>query len=111
MVHPFRFRQWRFTLLGLCAAVVLPWPMAYWPLILAYRSEGFTLAQALHCIPIRELRPDGPGPGAQTWPFMVTVALSPLLIGLFPPRRTRRWLLILWLVGLIASIANAFGDH
>jgi hypothetical protein len=111
MVHPFRLRQWRFTLIGLVAAIVLPWPMAYWPLILAYRSEGFTLAQALHCIPIRELRPDGPGPGAQTWPFMLTAAVSPLFIWLFPPHRTRTCLLILWAVGLLASVANTFLEH
>src|SRR5262249_34849171 len=80
VVHPVRLRQWWFTLIGLALGFLLPWPVAYVLLFPAYRAEGFSLEQALHCIPIRELGPNGQGPGLQMWPFMAAVAAAPLAI-------------------------------
>ncbi|CAG0975396.1 hypothetical protein PHYC_01472 [Phycisphaerales bacterium] len=105
-VHPFRLRQWRFTLIGFVLALLVRQPLAYLHLRLAYHIEGFSLEQTLRAIPVRA-RNGIEGPGPEAWPFFAAVALAPLAIWFLAPRRLKSGITALWLVGLLAAIGTA----
>lgn len=106
IVHPFRMRQWRTTLIWFIATAVVSYPLAYVVLLFSYHASGFSFSRAVAAIPQREFSSNGPAP--QTWPLLLAAAILPLEAGVLPPRRLRVGILVFVLTGLVAMVLSVY---